>query len=403
MRALVVLLAVSSLTRAWVPRTRARVDEVGDATPADDARVKELKAQLAETQFAYRRLQESVHEDAALNRRRGGAPAAHGSIPRVAFADLTDARYLEHAASGAPLIVERLPSTLRNLTLELLVRRCGSRAVTLKERQPDSPAWAEMVPVEEATLDAFARRPRRAATSTTRRWRGSAQALAAIEFAPPRLFGGRQNWFASLPVGTLHGNVSVVAVALPRPAGLVPASCGRDDFREIWVPLLDVVVEGAKRWAVSVRGDVPVLCPRKSAAASSDRFRASLLGAGTNACAGVGSAAVYFGIVEAGEFLYIPSGSPHEVLNGADDNDDRPALAVSMNYVDAASAPPLAIRRCRHAGALGLLLGRDAGASEASASPPRSRSGAPRPNSSTSSRLADPTRTPPPLGSLTRD
>ena len=59
MRALVVLLAASSLTRAWVPRTRARVDEVGDATPADDARVKELKAQLAETQFAYRRLQES--------------------------------------------------------------------------------------------------------------------------------------------------------------------------------------------------------------------------------------------------------------------------------------------------------------------------------------------------------
>ena len=128
------------------------------------------------------------------------------------------------------------------------------------------------------------------------------------------------------------------------------------------------VVEGAKRWAVSVRGDVPVLCPRKSAAASSDRFRASLLGAGTHACAGVGSAAVYFGIVEAGEFLFIPSGSPHEVLNGADEDDDRPALAVSMNYVDAANARHFAraIRRCRHAGALGLLLGRDAGASEAS-------------------------------------
>ena len=209
MRALVVLLAASSLTRAWVPRTRARVDEVGDATPADDARVKELKAQLAETQFAYRRLQESVHEDAALNRRRGGAPAARGPIPRVAFADLTDARYLEHAASGAPLIVERLPSTLRNLTLELLLRRCGSRAVTLKERQPDSPAWAEMVPVEEATLDAFARRP------ASSRYLHDAplarlcpEALAAIEFAPPRLFGGRQNWFASLPVGTLHGNAS---------------------------------------------------------------------------------------------------------------------------------------------------------------------------------------------------
>ena len=366
MRALVVLLAASSLTRAWVPRTRARVDEVGDATPADDARVKELKAQLAETQFAYRRLQESVHEDAALNRRRGGAPAAHGSIPRVAFADLTDALYLEHAASGAPLIVERLPSTLRNLTLELLVRRCGSRTVTLKERQPDSPAWAEMVPVEEATLDAFARRP------ASSRYLHDAplarlcpEALAAIQFAPPRLFGGRQNWFASLPVGTLHGNASASWPSLF--LGRRGSSSGlHTDVLEshFWM----YVVEGAKRWAVSVRGDVPVLCPRKSAAASSDRFRASLLGAGTHACAGVGSAAVYFGIVEAGEFLFIPSGSPHEVLNGADDNDDRPALAVSMNYVDAANARHFAraIRRCRHAGALGLLLGRDAGASEAS-------------------------------------
>ncbi|KAH8071042.1 hypothetical protein JL720_11658 [Aureococcus anophagefferens] len=151
------------------------------------------------------------------------------------------------------------------------------------------------------------------------------EALAAIEFAPPRLFGGRQNWFASLPVGTLHGNASAS-----------------------W-PSLFLGRRGSSQLRGGVVRPVPRVAPRRR-----DRG------------AGVGSAAVYFGIVEAGEFLYIPSGSPHEVLNGADDNDDRPALAVSMNYVDAASAPLLAIRRCRHAGALGLLLGRDAGASEAS-------------------------------------
>ena len=352
--------------QAWVPRRRVAVDSEGGAAAEDDAVVRELTAQLAEAQFAYRRLQETVHEDAARNRQRGAAPVPRAPIPRVAYGELSDELYLEHATTGVPLVVEGLPSTLRNLTLDLLVERCGGRRATLKERQLDSPAWAEMVPVEDTSLRAFAARaPSDRYLHDAPLSRLCPEALAAVGgFRPPALFGARQNLLAAMPVSRLHGNASASWPSLFL-GGRGTSSGLHTDVLEshFWM----LVLSGAKRWAVSVRRDVAMLCPRKSAAASSERFRASILREGSYACATAAAAAVYEGVVAAGDFLFIPSGSPHEVQNGADDADDRPCLAVSYNYADAANAAHFAraVRRCRHSGATGLLLKGDAASSEA--------------------------------------
>ena len=65
-----------------------------------------MRAQLAETQFGYRRLVESLQEELAFYRARGSGPGGRFPIPRVNASSLTSALYLEHAASGIPLIVE---------------------------------------------------------------------------------------------------------------------------------------------------------------------------------------------------------------------------------------------------------------------------------------------------------
>lgn len=376
MRALRIALLAVVATRAWVPRTRATVDADGGAG-TEDGRLAEVTAQLREVQFAYRRLQESVHEDAAANRRLGAAAVARAPIPRVRFDDLTDAAYLSHAASGVPLVVEGMPSALDALTLEVLVRFCGSRSVTLKERRNESDAWAGLVAVGTTTLAAFAARPDAPFYLHDAPLPALCpEALAAVNFTAPRLFGGRQDLFAALPPGRLHGAAASSWPSLFLGAAGTSSGLHSDALEShFWMRVLG----GAKRYAVATRKDAALLCPIKSAAASSERFRASLLDDGPPACAAAAAAAIYEGVVRAGDFIFIPSGSPHEVLNlGAEGGGGAPALAVSMNYCDAANAKHFAraLRKSRHSGALGLLLARDGGrASDAAAAEAAERRG----------------------------
>ncbi|CAN0220386.1 unnamed protein product, partial [Discosporangium mesarthrocarpum] len=93
------------------------------------------------------------------------------------------------------------------------------------------------------------------------------------------------------------------------------------------------LLEGRKRWLLFPPGQVPLLYPSWAEGRNEavfavdpskpdlDRFPAARLATGW-ACT-----------LEAGDLLFVPAGSPHQVENLTD------TLAVSSNYVDATNLP----------------------------------------------------------------
>ncbi|ETV98110.1 hypothetical protein H310_08854 [Aphanomyces invadans] len=254
-------------------------------------------------------------------------------IPRVDIRTLSYSDYLALAKGSVPLILThspRLPQSpgIPPWSLDVLNATCGTRSVVLKRRNPTKPSWAGIEAVARADLRQFLHDIQHKLEP----WPASLSSLylhdmSVIEFCPdllqsfviPKLFvrdalqttcTKNTKYWPSLFVGDVG-----TSSGLHTDWGATAA----------WMGLL----HGRKRWRIAPPSARPFVYERVGD--GDGKFDADLMAPNTSAFPLLRHVQVFEGVLEAGEIMFIPADSPHQVVNL------DLSIAVAMNFVDAAN------------------------------------------------------------------
>lgn len=247
-------------------------------------------------------------------------------VPRRKASELSYLEFLrDYASKGIPVVITGLALTATPWTMDHLRRAIGGRKAPVKKAVAESVLWARLEDAGEMTISDFIDQMQEGkSTSYIHDWGLSSQCDELLsELTMPKYFIGDVLQF--LPAGSMYRDSWPSLFLGPKGT---ESALHIDAFRSnFWMALF----EGRKRWVFFHPEDWALLYPvfanggldpvfqvdlKASVAEQKDRFPLFQ------------RARCYECVLEAGEILFVPAGSPHYVENLSH------TVAISANYID---------------------------------------------------------------------
>eukprot|EP01062_Namystynia_karyoxenos_P016857 TRINITY_DN16213_c0_g2_i1.p1 TRINITY_DN16213_c0_g2~~TRINITY_DN16213_c0_g2_i1.p1 ORF type:complete len:486 (+),score=135.38 TRINITY_DN16213_c0_g2_i1:90-1547(+) len=331
----------AALTWAAAACTAAKENVDKYALRSDHKRLAEAVEDLREAKVEAARLRLWAESDVARLGRvppqapGSGLPQARPPLPiaRRNAADLSPAEFMErYAGARVPVIITGVVDRMRSgapWTLDWLCSQLGKKRVQLKREARGSPEWARLENAGSAAFSDFAQAVRGARAGSLAGCYLHDQSIPERlpellpHFTVPAYFCG--DWLLRTPTGSLYRN--------SWPSLFVGGTQARSPLHidafgsHFWMGLM----EGSKRWVLYRPEDAPMLSPqypklfdavfRYDPFAAEEEQEAEVLAAARQI------EATEF-VLNAGELLFVPCGTPHAVQN------ITPTVAVSGNFVN---------------------------------------------------------------------
>uniref|UniRef100_A0A1X7VFD8 JmjC domain-containing protein n=2 Tax=Amphimedon queenslandica TaxID=400682 RepID=A0A1X7VFD8_AMPQE len=249
------------------------------------------------------------------------------SVERRDASDLSVNEFFHHyAMSHTPLIITGLKTTTVKWDLEHIKKAIGHKVAPLHKSVSDGFEWAKLESCGRSTVSDFIEAVKRKESDKRYLFDWSIPLYCSElvnELLIPRYFS--DDYLQRTPPGSLYRD-SWPSLFIA-PAGIT-SSLHVDTFgSNFWMALF----EGRKRWLFFPPEDVPCLYPQYHFHSSDPVFNLSLEDSGENSKGDYPLVAMTHPmecILEPGEVLFVPAGSPHQVENL------EASLAISANFVN---------------------------------------------------------------------